>query len=89
MEHHAPRQVLSGVDIDSTFSFYYSLLSRLALILVVCWLGKGDGGHSSVGRASDCGSECRGFDPHWPPHQPSLFLLCKKSLRLASRRPQP
>ena len=25
------------------------------------------GGHSSVGRASDCGSECRGFEPHSPP----------------------
>lgn len=23
--------------------------------------------HSSVGRASDCGSECRGFEPHWSP----------------------
>ena len=25
------------------------------------------GGLSSVGRASDCGSECRGFEPHSPP----------------------
>ena len=25
------------------------------------------GGLSSVGRASDCGSECRGFEPHIPP----------------------
>ena len=25
------------------------------------------GGYSSVGRASDCGSECRGFEPHYPP----------------------
>ena len=25
------------------------------------------GGLSSVGRASDCGSERRGFDPHIPP----------------------
>ena len=25
------------------------------------------GGFSSVGRASDCGSEGRGFDPHNPP----------------------
>ena len=22
------------------------------------------GGYSSAGRASDCGSECRGFEPH-------------------------
>ena len=29
------------------------------------------GGSSSVGRASDCGSECRGFDPRLPP-QPSF-----------------
>ncbi len=26
-----------------------------------------NGGFSSVGRASDCGSECRGFEPHTPP----------------------
>ena len=25
------------------------------------------GGFSSVGRASDCGSECHGFEPHIPP----------------------
>ena len=25
------------------------------------------GGYSSDGRASDCGSECRGFDPHYSP----------------------
>lgn len=25
------------------------------------------GDHSSVGRALDCGSSCRGFDPHWSP----------------------
>ena len=34
------------------------------------------GGLSSVGRASDCGSECRGFEPHIPPKSPNrgLFL---------------
>ena len=26
------------------------------------------GGRSSVGRARDCDSRCRGFDPHRPPH---------------------
>ena len=26
------------------------------------------GGRSSVGRAQDCGSWCRGFDSHRPPH---------------------
>lgn len=28
-----------------------------------------DGGYSSAGRASDCGSEGRGFDPHYSPHK--------------------
>ena len=28
-----------------------------------------NGGCSSAGRASDCGSECRGFEPHHPPHE--------------------
>src|SRR5947209_10598264 len=27
-----------------------------------------NGGSSSAGRASDCGSECRGFKSHLPPH---------------------
>ena len=26
------------------------------------------GGYSSVGRAPDCGSGCRGFKSHYPPH---------------------
>ena len=26
-----------------------------------------NGGYSSVGRASDCGSECHGFDPRYSP----------------------
>ena len=26
------------------------------------------GGRSSVGRAADCGSVCRGFESHRPPH---------------------
>ena len=37
------------------------------------------GGLSSVGRASDCGSECRGFEPHIPPTDillGCLFLFC-------------
>ena len=28
----------------------------------------GYGGYSSAGRAPDCGSGCRGFEPHYPPH---------------------
>ena len=27
-----------------------------------------NGGRSSVGRAPDCDSGCRGFDPHRSPH---------------------
>ena len=36
------------------------------------------GGHSSVGRASDCGSECRGFEPHSPPPDilRDVFFFC-------------
>src|SRR6516165_6778422 len=34
------------------------------------------GGSSSAGRASDCGSECRGFKSHLPPHTfPSLYAF--------------
>ena len=33
------------------------------------------GGLSSVGRASDCGSECRGFEPHIPPQKQRKCLL--------------
>ena len=29
--------------------------------------GAQNGGYSSVGRASVCGSECRGFDSHYSP----------------------
>ena len=32
------------------------------------------GGRSSVGRAADCDSVCRGFEPHRPPHYPSLYF---------------
>ena len=28
-------------------------------------------------RASDCGSEGRGFEPHWPPQKDQSFLLRK------------
>ena len=31
------------------------------------------GGCSSAGRASDCGSECRGFKPRHSPHNSSSF----------------
>lgn len=30
------------------------------------------GGYSSAGRASDCGSEGRAFEPRYPPHQPRV-----------------
>ena len=31
-------------------------------------ISNGDGGRSSVGRAMDCDSIGRGFEPHRPPH---------------------
>ena len=34
------------------------------------------GGRSSVGRAQDCGSWCRGFDPLRPPHIPENARQC-------------
>lgn len=40
------------------------------------------GGHSSVGRASDCDSECRGFKPRWSPQFYSSFY---SRLQLNSR----
>ncbi len=33
------------------------------------------GGRSSVGRAPDCGSGCRGFEPHRSPHFIMLFII--------------
>ena len=27
-------------------------------------------------RASDCGSECRGFESHWAPFQESDYFSC-------------
>ena len=49
------------------------------------------GGLSSVGRASDCGSECRGFEPHIPPKTAEIpfgiaafffsFLLYKQAFK--------
>jgi hypothetical protein len=36
------------------------------------------GGHSSVGRAPDCGFGCRGFDPRWSPFLFQLRLLSKR-----------
>lgn len=37
-----------------------------------------NGGCSSVGRAPDCGSGCRGFDPHHSPQQHSAGIKDKK-----------
>jgi hypothetical protein len=34
------------------------------------------GGRSSAGRASDCGSECRGFKSHRPPQNSLNFWTC-------------
>ena len=44
------------------------------------------GGCSSAGRASDCGSECRGFEPHHPPRSaPGVFRGRFFSLYLQKR----
>ena len=51
------------------------------------------GGLSSVGRASDCGSECRGFEPHIPPeeerdsHRDCLFFVCILGIVIATPFP--
>ena len=48
-----------------------------------------NGGCSSAGRASDCGSECRGFEPHHPPLPkpqallPAAFSYCPGSAESA------
>lgn len=33
-----------------------------------CDLAESYGGHRQVVKASDCGSDMRGFEPHCPPH---------------------
>jgi hypothetical protein len=40
------------------------------------------GGYSSVGRASDCGSEGRGFEPHYSPHLLKRLIFKQKNVRL-------
>lgn len=37
------------------------------------------GGRSSVGRAPDCGSGCRGFDPRRSPHYFPFIVLFSRS----------
>ncbi len=48
--------------------FYYILNKYLKNNIFVY-----NGGYSSVGRASDCGSECRGFEPRYSPHHLKRF----------------
>jgi hypothetical protein len=38
------------------------------------------GGSSSAGRASVCGTECRGFNPRLPPQFPNTILINNLSL---------
>ena len=33
------------------------------------------GGYSSVGRALDCGSSCRGFESLYPPHKENITIF--------------
>lgn len=58
------------VDYCMYFNFFllFSVIMHIINHIQVC------GGISSVGRASDCGSEGRGFDPHIPP-QKFKFLI--------------
>ena len=42
------------------------------------------GGCSSVGRALDCDSRCRGFEPHHPPHIFVTFISVKTFARSRS-----
>ena len=53
---------------------FFQLLKLLKLLkLALC----AHGGYSSVGRASDCGSECRGFEPHYPPKKTNYLLVVR------------
>ena len=57
-------------------SYWLYLINSQQKIKYRCFLAqntytshnKCNGGHSSAGRASDCGSEGHGFEPHCPPH---------------------
>ena len=42
------------------------------------------GGYSSAGRAPDCGSGCRGFEPHYPPHTVAEGRSVRSGPRLTS-----
>ncbi len=60
--------------------FYQNISFFLIFTLKTVYLNTIDnGGCSSVGRAPDCGSGCRGFDPHHSPQtlQPLILSLSK------------
>ena len=44
---------------------YYKKVVNLPFLTYIIWT---NGGRSSVGRAPDCGSGCRGFEPRRSPH---------------------
>jgi hypothetical protein len=49
-----------------------------------CYTDDVRGGYSSVGRALDCGSRCRGFKSHYPPHLlPSALHLFQTLIGLS------
>ncbi len=64
-------KILRKTRINILFSIFfqkYLVISKKSSTFAVAFVNKGEyGGYSSVGRASDCGSECRGFEPHYPP----------------------
>ena len=47
------------------------------------------GGRSSVGRAPDCGSGCRGFESHLPPHLKSGTANSHADLPFCNNGPSP
>ena len=52
-------------DKSPIFFQKYLVMSKKSSTFAVAFGNKGIyGGYSSAGRASDCGSECRGFEPH-------------------------
>ena len=89
-------EILRKTRINIVFSIFlqkYLVMSKKSSTFAVAFGNKGIyGGYSSVGRASDCGSECRGFEPHYPPKKErytfwyvALFLYCLLSLLLRFR----
>ena len=48
-------------------------------LIIFCVKSMEYGERSSVGRAPDCGSGCRGFEPHRSPHNIMIFVISRPS----------